>query len=815
MLATASGLVLFAIAGASRAVCRVLAGQVSSIRISYLPGGERDREPRGVDVTWDQLCTALGAGGVQPSPCTLETCGKGENLYSWTDKNGKLREGGCRHKYGGAWSPAVYPPGATRSKKNVGVVSLMVLDLDHVTDDEVAAVAARLAPYRYIAHSSHSDRKVVVRHLETGEPYEVEERALRVVVELSEPVLGTDWPRFWATAYEMLSGGEADPSVCDASRLYFLPTRRSDCEFTYTTNAGAPLDVRAVLAMAPPAEVLPELAGASDFPPASPALIERARDRLRRVGPAVEGEGGDRHTYSACCALLHDFALSDAEAWPLLVEWNTTCRPPWAEGDLRVKMENAKSYAEGPRGAGRLEFEGAEALREIFGEVDSSYQPPAELAAQVSVDVPPEGDVLAILGAISREHPALAEPKGEPGTWGFELARARRDVARALAAGVGDEVDAGEQQLFQAATRLLGEPPKPASWLVERLLTDGGVSGIIGEPKTTKSWLAIEVALSVASGTPVLGWDRFRVPRARPAAYFFAEDHHESVVSRIRAFAAGRGVNPEDLARNLHVQPRGKYLDLSKDDDVARVIASARMIGQLGLLVLDPLRDVHSGKENESDDMAAVFKRLRLIAVLLDCAVLVVHHAKKPGKEGATNGNEIRGSSVINGALDARILLKGLSGDGECVFTNTVEALVKRGRSAGTFQVTLTIEDGADGTAKSARWMHATKAEAAAAGEAEKSALAVEDHAIALVEFLHLTEARKEPAPNQQKIRKALGGAMTRTYAALECASGKLWIQRTTGGRYQLTDAGRQFAREAADKPPEDPPAATLADLVE
>lgn len=774
------------------------------IRISYFPGGERDREPRGVDLTWEQLCDALGARGVEPSPCTIETCGAGENAYLG-------KEGQCRHKYGGAWSPAVYPPGATRSKRNVGVVSLLVLDLDHVTGEELLETAARLAPYRYAAHSSHSDRRV--------RPDGVEERALRVVLPLSEPVLATDWPRFWQTAVGML-GGHADPAACDASRLYFLPTRRSDCELTFTTNEGGPIDVPAVLAMAPPPEVLPELAGGDGtFGPASPSLIARSRERLRNYGPAVEGRGGDQHTYNACCALLHDYALTEEEAWPVLAEWNETCVPPWDASELRVKMENARSYAEGPRGAGRREHEAAEAIAEMFGDGPVTVPPPEALPAEDEVPVPPEGDVLAILGSISRGHPELLVPVGKPGTWAYEVVAARRDVARALAAGVGEDASSEDQRLFQSAADLLRSDPPPASWLIQRLLTDGGVSSIIGEPKTTKSWMAIEACLAVSSGTPFLNSERFVVPRARGSAYFFAEEHHESVVSRFRAFARGKGWADSMVAATLarvFVQPRGKYLDLSKDEDVGRVVASVRCLPEpIGLLVLDPLRDVHTGKENESDDMSAVFKRLRLISVLLDCAVLVVHHAKKPGKEGATNGNEIRGSSVINGALDARIILKGLTGDGETTFTNVVESVVKRGRSAGTFQATLRVVDGPDHVAVSARWEAATRSEA----ETEKNGVAVEDTAISMLRHLALAEARHEPSPPLKALMTALradlgGCGQARFYAAASYGAGKMWFSRDQRGRYQLTDGGRRFAREL-EAPPVPPAApATLDDLI-
>lgn len=77
--------------------------------------------------------------------------------------------------------------------------------------------------------------------------------------------------------------------------------------------------------------------------------IERCRAYLAKVGPAVEGEGGDHKTYRVA-ALGGDFGLTLVEFWPLLLEWNTTCQPPWTSGDLRRKLDNAYKYRTHPSG---------------------------------------------------------------------------------------------------------------------------------------------------------------------------------------------------------------------------------------------------------------------------------------------------------------------------------------------------------------------------------------------------------------------------------------------------------------------------------
>lgn len=56
----------------------------------------------------------------------------------------------------------------------------------------------------------------------------------------------------------------------------------------------------------------------------------------------------------------------------------------------------------------------------------------------------------------------------------------------------------------------LPDPDPDQKWLVNDLWTLGGVGIIGGEPKCFKTWLGLDIAFSVASGTPVLG--RFDVP---------------------------------------------------------------------------------------------------------------------------------------------------------------------------------------------------------------------------------------------------------------------------------------------------------------
>jgi hypothetical protein len=101
------------------------------------------------------------------------------------------------------------------------------------------------------------------------------------------------------------------------------------------------------------------------FPPASPEVLQAARDALASHGPAIEGNGGDLHTFRAAALLVHDFALTDDEAWPLLVEWNEECEPAWDEDDLRAKLYGGGKYGKAPYGCKRA-MDALQAVRKMI-----------------------------------------------------------------------------------------------------------------------------------------------------------------------------------------------------------------------------------------------------------------------------------------------------------------------------------------------------------------------------------------------------------------------------------------------------------------
>jgi hypothetical protein len=85
---------------------------------------------------------------------------------------------------------------------------------------------------------------------------------------------------------------------------------------------------------------------------ACPDVVERARRYAAAIGPAIAGQHGDQRTFSVACRLVRGFALNDADALAVLIEWNARCQPPWTLRELEAKIAHARRY--GQEGVGHL-----------------------------------------------------------------------------------------------------------------------------------------------------------------------------------------------------------------------------------------------------------------------------------------------------------------------------------------------------------------------------------------------------------------------------------------------------------------------------
>ena len=188
-------------------------------------------------------------------------------------------------------------------------------------------------------------------------------------------------------------------------------------------------------------------------------------------------------------------------------------------------------------------------------------------------------------------------------------------------------------------------------WLVEGLWSEQAVGILGGEPKCCKSFLALDIAVCVASGVPCLR--HFPVHRPGSVLLFPAEDSLEVVRQRLEGICSAAGVGFSSLSVDV-ITASALRLDTAADQ---QRLANTVQALQPRLLVLDPLIRLHRVDENDASQIAALLSFLRQLQRQFQTAVLLVHHARKDS-HSSRPGQALRGSSELHGWGDSNLYVR-------------------------------------------------------------------------------------------------------------------------------------------------------------
>jgi len=198
-------------------------------------------------------------------------------------------------------------------------------------------------------------------------------------------------------------------------------------------------------------------------------------------------------------------------------------------------------------------------------------------------------------------------------------------------------------------------------FMVEDIWMDKNVGWIVGEGKSYKSIVSLDLALSVASGKPFL--DTFKVLKPGPVLMVQEEDPLWRVAHRLQAMIMAKGLMPFEPLENpsssewanvgfkrmpmncpLYITTGSgiTFNDKSKMDGLERALDEK----QPKLLVLDPMFMMTLGyDEFKSGDITYVLNKLKQWRNDYNCAIAVVHHNRK-SKEGSDT-ERIYGSMAL------------------------------------------------------------------------------------------------------------------------------------------------------------------------
>lgn len=218
------------------------------------------------------------------------------------------------------------------------------------------------------------------------------------------------------------------------------------------------------------------------------------------------------------------------------------------------------------------------------------------------------------------------------------------------------------------------QTPPPRTYIVGHLPEQRGIYGmLIGPDGSRKSWMALHLAIAVASGRPVAG-GLWPAPARGRVVFFTGEDVSREIWNRVYSIAQNED-DPTWLAecdKNLDIIPLADGADgltlICPSDEKAgyaqhpNVAALIEYCKGARLIIIDPLSDMIDASEN--DDVAArlLVQVLRSISRETGAGVIVVHHQNKAAMlDGGKSNQTARGSSKVPCGARWSVTLQPLS----------------------------------------------------------------------------------------------------------------------------------------------------------
>ena len=202
------------------------------------------------------------------------------------------------------------------------------------------------------------------------------------------------------------------------------------------------------------------------------------------------------------------------------------------------------------------------------------------------------------------------------------------------------------------------------------LLRHGETMNIIASPKAGKSWLAGDLAITLASGRD---WFGIYPTTPGPVLLIDNELHKETVKYRIAKVRDARGISNSEFARKLRVEClRGRLVDIKAMEEYFEHFRP----GQFQVLILDSLyRMLPAGiDENDNAAMSQVYNAIDRYADMLQASFVLVHHSSKGSQSGKSVTDVGSGAGAISRAADAHLILRPHEEPNCAVFESAVRS---------------------------------------------------------------------------------------------------------------------------------------------
>jgi hypothetical protein len=239
-------------------------------------------------------------------------------------------------------------------------------------------------------------------------------------------------------------------------------------------------------------------------------------------------------------------------------------------------------------------------------------------------------------------------------------------------------------QAINASAWLQTDPPAPDQ-ILEDTFDAGDKLAIISSSKLFKSFLALQMALSIAAGRNFLTWRVTRPRRVLYAQFEIKDDHFHR---RTKRMARATGIGTADLGDRLHIiNARG--MGISGPAGIER-IQKVAMDFHPEVIFFDPLYKLATGVENAAEDAKVILNAFDVLAEKTGAAIVYIHHDAK----GSPGDRDIRdrgaGSNVLGRDYDACFTLTPHASDPDAT---VIDVLLRNYRPQEPFTIIWNVDE--------------------------------------------------------------------------------------------------------------------------
>ena len=195
-----------------------------------------------------------------------------------------------------------------------------------------------------------------------------------------------------------------------------------------------------------------------------------------------------------------------------------------------------------------------------------------------------------------------------------------------------------------------------ADWIVENLITRGGMHFVTAPPGGGKSWVAVDLVRACMNGSVWMG-----CLSVKQCNVLYINE--EMGIGRF--FQRFYKLSPRPCT-NVHVMQK-QMVKLDNADHLAEIVQYIKS-NNIGIVILDTFVRVHGYDENSNTDMAKLYDRMKSINES-GAAIVALHHHKKGIHTGPVAHEAMRGAGEI--AAQADLVATVDNKDGTYTFRTT------------------------------------------------------------------------------------------------------------------------------------------------